>query len=277
MSPTIYQTQKYTGPVNRRKVGTGTAITQTTQAAAHVTIAIPAGKGGTLVEVAVTIKSDLETVVSSGGHVNIRNDSTDWVPFESFLPFEQILTDGAVAGKPFRVPCSKYLPGNSNVYVDFWPMDDQSQWLEVEVKWLLGVDPKSETFSKCTPNANWKKASGITSVARTNWGNMAIPGQKGGQVYMLMAQYWPTMTDVLIGCGGLVEWENDAFGADPTQFHTTVVQVDTGGGVYVPPDCVDHLDICPANSTWTCYGTSDDATNDHTIGCCIFWQREYKG
>lgn len=274
----IYYKQAYKGKVTRRKVGTGTAVTTVAANLAHVTIAIPAGKGGNLVEVAITLKGDLETVVCSGGHVNIRNSSADWVPFESFLPYETILVAGAVAAKPFRIPCSKYLPGNSSVYVDFFNYDDQSQWLEVELKWLLGVKPVVETFSICTANAKWKYASQQSSVARTNWGTMAIPGAKGGTVYMLQAQMWPLLYDLVIGHGCLVEWENDAFDAIPTMFHTTVVQVDSSGGIYVFPDMVEHTDICPANSTWTCYGTADQATNaEHSVGCCVFWKRPYTG
>ncbi|GAF76937.1 unnamed protein product, partial [marine sediment metagenome] len=71
----IYYKQAYKGRVTRRKVGTGTAVTEVVQVAAHVTIAIPAGKGGNLIEVAITNKSDLTTIVCSGGHVNIRNSS----------------------------------------------------------------------------------------------------------------------------------------------------------------------------------------------------------
>jgi hypothetical protein len=273
----VYYKQAYKGRVVRRKVGVGAALTQTTQAMAHVTIAIPAGKGGNLIEVAVNVKGDLETIVNSGGLMTIRNSSADWVPFESMTPVETCLTVGATSGRPFRIPCSKYLPGNSSVYVDYWPYDDQSQYLEVELKWLMGVKPKVETFSICTANEKWKVASRITSTARTNWGTMAIPGAKGGQVYMLMAQRETLLTTAIVGCGSLIEWENDAFDAIPTMHHTTVPFVLTEGGEEIPPDTVEHSDICPANSTWTCYGTSNDATAAHTIACCIFWKRPYTG
>jgi hypothetical protein len=267
----------YRGPVERQKLGAGTAVTQVTEAAAHVTIAIPAGKGGSLVEVQVILKADIETVVCSGGHVEFRNSSTDWVPFEFFTPMETALTAGATCAKPYIWKCSKYLPGNSDVYVDFTPHDNQSQFLEVVLKWIMGPKPREETFSKTTPYANYKFASAASTTARTNWGTIAIPGGKGGELTAFQVFYEPTMENgIAPGGGAYCEWEIDDHDLLPMHMHTQVTQVLTTGAVFITPDLYPMRDICRANSNYTIYGTSND-DQAHVVGGTVCWKRPYAG
>lgn len=267
----------YRGPVERQKGGTGTAITQTTKAAPHVTIGIPAGKGGTLVEVQVTLKADLTTVVNSGGWVEFRNSSTDWVPFEFFTPAETMLTDGATCAKPYIWRCSKYLPGNSTVYVDFQPYDAQSQYLEVVLKWEMGPKPREETFSKTNPWANWKFAAKVATTARTAMGAIAIPGGKGGELTAFQVIYWPTLeTAIAPGGGALVDWTIDDHDLLPMDMHTQVTQVSTAGAVFITPDFYPMRDICRANSNYNVYSTAND-NQYYTLGAAVCWKRPYIG
>ena len=270
------QGQVYRGPVERYIYGVGAAITAVTVTANHVAISIPAGKGGTLVEVQVIIKSALTTVVNSGGWINLHNSSTDWIPFEAFLPAQTMLTSGAVEMKPYRIACSKYLPGNSTVYVDYTAYDDQNQYLEVILKYILGPKPVEETFSKTTPLDNWKKASAVSTVARTNWGVVAIPGAKGGTMTSLGAMYWPTLENAISRGGALVDWTVDSHDLLPMYMHTQVSATATSGAILVEPDLYPCRDVVIANSNYTIYGTSND-DQSHSIGGMVCWKRPYTG
>lgn len=273
--------KKYQGIVHRRKTGEGTAVTAVTAALNHVTISIPAGLGGRLIGVEVAVKADLETVVFGGGWVNIHNDSEDWVPFEFFLPGSTMLTSGTVTQPVYRVSCSKYLPGNSDVLVDFQPRDDQSQFLAVTVVWELGVIPVKkqtrETFSKTTPNANWKKAAEITSVARTGMGAIAIPGHKGGVSYAMGVMHWSILTTTQSLVEAQIDVEADSHGIIPTHFMTDLQEVVGVGGIFVNPGVFPHKELIPSNSNFTFYSTGNNATSAYTIGGEIFWERPYGG
>jgi len=269
----------YRGVIDRKLTGEGTAVTQVTQDAAHVTIAVPAGKGGRLVEVQVQAKGTPETIVVSGGHVALRNSSEDWAPFEFFIGGNTCITSGATNVKPYRFSCSKYLPGNSSVYVDYTPIDNQSQFLAVTLCYELAVNPYigsyRETFSKTTPYANYKFASAVTSVARTNWGQVVIPGHKGGVSYAVGTITYQTLTTGVVPLAVEAEFEADSHDTIPTKFFGNTVQVLTTGAAEVEPCMQPHRDKVPANSNWTLYGTANDATSAHTLGGLIAWERPF--
>jgi hypothetical protein len=134
----IWSTQPWDGGAQTFiHAGIGVAITQITNQAAHVTLAIPANKGGKLAGFYAQVYGVIETIVTGGGMVVVRNQSCN----PSIEPCEFTLggltTIGTGGGellltrKPFIGDC----PGNSSFVFDYQPTDNQSQQLAVMVVW----------------------------------------------------------------------------------------------------------------------------------------------
>jgi len=111
------------------------AITQVTVATKHNTLAIPSGKGGTLLGVGIVVFPTIETVVDAGGKVELWNDSDDWKPFEIIVGGATAVTEGGAQVLMQKRPCKKYMSGNQNVYSDYTPYDNQSQSLGLTLFW----------------------------------------------------------------------------------------------------------------------------------------------
>ena len=117
------------------------AITQITVDEEHNEIAIPKGHGGVLLRTEIIVFPTLETVVTAGGKVVLRNTVEAWKPFEQFVGGLTAL--GASGGgqlKPNTRLVNKSLSGNSKVYLDYTPLDNQSQSLGLTLFWR-GKDP----------------------------------------------------------------------------------------------------------------------------------------
>lgn len=126
---------------NHMKSDVGTAITQITVDKEHNEIKIPSEKGGRLLGVEFTPLGTLETVVCSGGKVDLLNTVEAWKPFEFIIG--GMTTVGASGGgiiEPQRHRCDKRLAGNSIVHSDFIPYDNQSQLLGLTIMWR-GKEP----------------------------------------------------------------------------------------------------------------------------------------
>ena len=257
--------------MNLIKSGKGSALTQITEAADHVSISIPAGKGGALKAIALQVNSTQETVVDSGGLVTVRNSSADWTPLELFTPSGTVVTAGGGSFKPTVYAVDKLLPGNSTVYFNFTPYDNQSQYLEATLFWEQGANPAKETFSKAVYPL---KAAAVTSTARASPGTIVIPGAKGGMAKALAAMTWPTAETVVLS-GGLVEFELDAFDITPCNFYTTAVGVvGASGGGCIQPDIIPYVAPVPENSTYTVYFTPRD-DQSQTLSAAVIWERPY--
>ena len=258
--------------MNLSMTGIGTALTQVTEAKQHVSISIPAGKGGVLRAVELQVWGTLETIVNGGGKVVLTNTSADWAPFELISPTQTSVTLGGLAGHPARFPCTKELPGNSTAYADYTPYDNQSQKLSVTLIWEKGAAMGStETFAK----VNYPlKAAAVTATTRASSGTIAIPGGKGGTSVYLGHFVYPTVETVVNG-GGKAEWVCDAYDIVPTDFYTTVwttVGAGMGGGVsngHIVPYVMD----VPANSTFTIYYTPQD-DQSQTLASLLIWEHQ---
>jgi hypothetical protein len=255
------------------KSARGDAITQVTEDAQHVTIAIPAGKGGWLKAVELQICVVRETVVNGGGLVRLWNTSADWNPFYFLTACDTAVTEGgAMDGKPVRYAVNKELPGNSTVYANYTPYDNQSQRCKVTLIWELGGKPDRETFSE---RIHPLKAAAVTAAARASPGNVAIPGGKGGRIVYLVDQHWPTLETVVCG-GGLRELENDAYDMTPCYKYTTMsTTVGASGGGCMMPDFTPWDGPCPQNSTFTTYYTPTD-DQSQTLSSLVFWERKIR-
>jgi hypothetical protein len=237
---------------------------------AVITISIPAGKGGTLRAVEFVAEGVRETVVTGGGVVRLRNSSADWEPFYFLTAAETAVTEGGDS----QVPVASYvvekeLPGNSDVYVDFRPWDNQDMILCATLIWELGAKPTQETFS----NGIFPLfAAAVTAVARASPGNFAVPGGKGGRVFELCDLPISTLETVVCG-GGMRELENDATDITPCEVYTDLQSTvgASGGGAPLPKvtpwDCV-----CPPNSTFTSWYTPVD-DQAQILNTLVRWKR----
>jgi hypothetical protein len=252
------------------KSDAGTSITQVTTDAQHNTIAIPAGKGGWLKRVEIQMCPVRETVVNAGGLVRLYNTSADWDPFYFISAIDTCETlGGDIQGNPVVYNVNKYLPGNSTVYSDFTPYDNQTQHIKLTVVWELGTYPNVETFSGYIHPL---KAAAVTSTARASPGNYQIPGGKGGRFVYFVHQVFPTL-ETIVNSGGLSELECDAYDMTPCEYYTVYHTTITGGGGGVGrPDFRPWDAPAPANSTITSYFTPTD-DQSQTLSSILFWER----
>lgn len=267
--------------VTRSKVGHGAALTQVTEAVNHVVIAVPSGKGGILTHVSISLVYALTTVVNAGGVARLRNSSADWDPFYVPTMAATALTEGGDAIKPMVYECSKKLPGNSTVSVDYIPMDNNSQYLEITLHWIMTeTDPEMETFFDLVHplKADDIKATDRTQVT-TSWAHNAadvipIPGHKGGTLKSVILQPWGVMTTVVLG-GGLVEMFVDSHDIGPAEWYTTMLTTlgASGANIYHPMVIPHHHEV-KANSNYTFFATNRNALWQ-TVTCGICWERPY--
>jgi hypothetical protein len=258
----------------------GVRITQVTLAAAHCVLPIPAGKGGWLKAIRTTLNPVLTTVVDAGGLLIFHNTSEHWEPLELLTPIGTCVTAGGGSLENILYPINKYLPGNSEVDVDFMPYNAQSQLAGVELIWELGKKPTVETFSSFLYPL---KANAVVAAARAQITNrgvvdgvIAVPGATGGVSKSLIFQTFPTMTTVVSG-GGLVDMTNDAYDITPCE-HYTNAPICTGAaaGAQIYPDIIPYEMTVPANSNFRAWLTPWDAQSQ-TLATGIVWERPYRG
>lgn len=119
------------------KAGKGSALTQVTVAAAHVSITIPANKGGQVKSILLIGVPTIEAGVSSGGKVAVHNQSVR--PTIEPLEFVTNAVECVVAGmaeiKVQEIPVDIQCPANSTFTFDYTPEDNQSQYLAAMIKW----------------------------------------------------------------------------------------------------------------------------------------------
>jgi hypothetical protein len=262
--------------------GGSAALTQITTAAGVIAIDIPAGRGGILTSVSLSVRGTIESAVCSGGLVELDNTESDWYPF--FVPtgFSTALTQDGDALKPMVYDCFKKLPGNSQVIVNYTPMDDQDQILEVTLNWILtDADPVTETFYDVIHPllADTKATVGRVGI-HTSWYHNAddkipIPQGKDGYMKYVILQSWPVLETILVS-GGRVEMFNDAYDVSPSEWYNTASTVVDAGGAAQNPMKIPHHVECKADSNFNFYQTMrDDQGQVTTAGIC--WETAYKG
>jgi hypothetical protein len=133
----IWSTEPFNGSQTFMKAGIGTAITQITNATAHVTCAIPANKGGNLVGFYAQVYGTIETIVTGGGLSVVKNPSCNPTIDPCEFITGGLTTIGTGGGELLltRVEFTGDCPGNSTFSVDYQPTDNQSQALAFMVVW----------------------------------------------------------------------------------------------------------------------------------------------
>lgn len=133
----IWSTKPYGGSQTFFKAGVGSALTQITEAATHVTIAIPANKGGNCFGFLFQAYGVIETIVVSGGRVKVHNTSAQqaWEP--TVLTVGGVTSIGTGGGElaVLKWAANGDAPGNSSFTFDYMPTDNQSQYLAAVVCW----------------------------------------------------------------------------------------------------------------------------------------------
>lgn len=99
------------------------------------TITIPATKGGNAVLCLVNGYGAIETIVTEGGMVRLKNNSASWEPTWFFTPGITGLTTICGESHPHGYIMDHPLPGKSVVTIEFAPTDDQSQTISVTLIW----------------------------------------------------------------------------------------------------------------------------------------------
>lgn len=256
------------------KSGAGAMITVVTTAMQHVTISIPSQKGGVVKYFEVQVESqDLTSILDSGGDFWLRNTSADWAPFHGVTGTHTVVTEGGnSAGIPMRYYASKELPGNSTVYADYQPYDNQSQGLCLTIFWELGAKITKETFLE---GVHPLKAAAKSSVARASHGNFTIPGGKGGRAVAIFDQFFGVLETVVNG-GGLRELTCDAYDIEPCHKYTTYeASVGASGGGLRLPDITPYQFKVPDNAVFTPYTTAWD-DQAQTFDCFLMWERSVR-
>jgi hypothetical protein len=114
----------------------GTAITQITQAKKHVTFPVVAGPRAGVARALMVIPIGApETIVCEGGHVNVTNSHADWVPTEGFTNSLTGKTEVSADIQNNILELNHPLLGNSITYIDYTPVDNQSQFLHATLVW----------------------------------------------------------------------------------------------------------------------------------------------
>lgn len=253
---------------SHREVKIGSAVTSATRAEAGTIT--NAQKEGTLTAIELQVFGTEETVVNSGGLVELRNDAIDWEPFEFYTAGLTCVTEGGGQLKPHRIQVHKKFPAGSTVTIYYTPKDNQSQKLAVTLFWETDVpfSPSEETLAK----------SGVGSAltqttAAVDHVTIDIPAEKGGKVVAIQIQIHGTL-ETIVNSGGQVDLKNKS--ADPswepfsfiTQ-HSTVV--DAGGAILEPYWQPCDLDL-PAKSKVQCAYTPQD-NQSQFLSLVVMWTR----
>lgn len=112
------------------------------QAARGNQIAIPGDKGGRMKFVSILNWPTIETVVNSGGMLELENDAIDITPAHFIAGIGSVVTEGGHNIRPSFVPFPGNVIANSNYNAFYTPLDDQSQTVSVYVMWERPFKPK---------------------------------------------------------------------------------------------------------------------------------------
>lgn len=205
------------------------ALTATTRSAVSE-ITVPGGKGRifTLHTVKVVNYPTVETVVNSGGMVELENDSVDWKPFELPTRAISVVTEGGGQIKENVYKCNKPLPAGSKVQCYFNPYDNQSQ------KFAVTIIYSDKSFSGKQTYADNDLGTAITQVtkdsAHLTW---TIPAGKQGNLISLLVLCLGTL-ETVVDQGGLCAFEEKAgIGLNPREFYIGGATVVDAGGADV--------------------------------------------
>lgn len=198
------------------------------------TIKIGAGHNGRLREIRATVLGTLETVVCSGGLVEILNDAFDMVCTFVVGGMVAVTEGGGADQKELVIPCDFPLIGGSTFTVNYTPQDDQGQALEIELGYVVGAEPDltRPNYIKADLEVFANAISQITVDEKHN--TVDIPLTKGGETRFIDFTVFPTGETVVCAGGKVVlDSENDDW--KPCEFiipSVTTVGASGGGQIW---------------------------------------------
>jgi len=116
----------------------GTAITQETVKKDHNSIKIPVGKAGKVDRMQTLVLGTLETILNSGGKVDLFNNSSDpsILPFSFYVGGATVVGTGGFEQQPtMEEDLNLDARGNSTFTGDYTPQNNQSQLLAIVLFW----------------------------------------------------------------------------------------------------------------------------------------------
>lgn len=270
--------------VTKSLTGISAVLQQIVTRAGAVSIYIPAGKGGILHAVSISENFVAEDRFHTGGALRLECSEADWDPFYFVTGNWFVATEGGEAMKPFVFPCFKKMPGKSTVTIDFCPYDNQDQYLEVTLHWIMTeADPDVETFSDIVhPLYADKVSSTNRAKVLTSWNHntddrIHIPQKKGGTLVAIMSQVFAYSTTTVVGGGRLeVFCDNEDGAPQPMdEYISMITHVGDHGMMALQPKMTPHYNEVKATSNWEAFYTPRNALPQScTWG--LVWERPYQ-
>lgn len=208
------------------------ALTATTRSAVSQ-LAIPEGsnKVMTLTKVKVVNFPTMETIVNSGGLVEIECKSKDISPFGFYTNTISCITEGGGKIKPTIVNCNKPLVSGSNLDFYFTPYDNQSQ------KFAVTIYYEDKAFGGKQTYALHDLGTAITQVTiDTSHLTWKIPNGKAGNLLGLQVMALGTL-ETVVNQGGLCGFtEKAGIGINGVRdfYLEGLTAVDAGGACLEP-------------------------------------------
>lgn len=222
-------------PTNQLSAVTG-ALTATTRSAV-TQITVPGGKGkvGTIKEIRIVNYPTVETVVNSGGRIEVENDSVDYKPLELVCRAASVVTEGGAQLKPNIFKVNLPLPAGSKVNFYANPYDNQSQKFAYTI-----IYDMNQGFSGPQTYSKSDLGTAITQVTIDSAHlTFDIPNGKGGTLKQLMVIALGTL-ETVVDQGGLIDVRSKSIKTlDPMEQYIGGATVVDAGGADVEVESVD--------------------------------------
>lgn len=194
---------------NHSKQLTGAAVTSTSRATTG-TIKNETGKDAVITAIEAFAYPTLETIVNSGGLIELENGSVDIVPCKFYIGGVTAIAEGAVELRPNKMLVHLPFPKNSTITVYYTPQDDQSQKLAIVAHFSthLAYSPSKHTWIDSAIG------TAITQVTiDTDHITYDVPAAKGGILRVIRTIAWGVI-ETAVNTGGMVKAKN--IGATPS-------------------------------------------------------------
>lgn len=253
---------------NYSKVKTGAAVTSTSRASPG-TIKNETGKDCVITAIETVVYPTLETVVNSGGLVELENGSVDIVPCKYYVGGVTCKTIGAVKLKPELMKVHLPFPKNSTVTIYYTPQDNQSQKLNVTLHFSdIGYSKSKHTW--IDSGIGTAVTSATEAVDHVTYD---VPAAKGGILRFIRTIVFGTL-ETVVNSGGLIKAKN--VGADPSwephEWHVIgATCVGCGGAVLEPHVKPVLLDLPEVSKIQVSYTPQDDQSQ--LLAMTFIWTR----
>lgn len=133
----IWTTEPYSGSQTYIVSGIGALITQVTEAAAHIALAIPATKGGKGIGFLAQVVGTMTTILATGGRIAVTNPgcSPSIEPMRFSIGSVTGIGTGGAEYPLLKMDHNFDCPGNTTFTIAYMPESAQSQQLAFCVAW----------------------------------------------------------------------------------------------------------------------------------------------